>query len=459
MTPTNPRRRRRAVAAVAALGLVVAACGSDDDDSDTGASTDPPAADTGSPGTAAPGGDGDDNDDGEQVTLRVSYVNDPIGADTIAAFESAYPNIDIEATLVPFSDYVNTITLNMASDSAPDIAQYNAGAMRTLIPAGELLNLNDYEASLGWADAFPKSSLDVLRTDETAKRFGTDDLYAVPGGLSVTGIYYNKQIAADLGIELPAASLGDLEAAFQTALDAGVTPVYVGGLDYNSIHWWAALVNAMGSNAQYQAWAYGDPAATIVNDPARQATELFADWSAKGYIPSSAAGTSAADAAAEFTAGNSLLHLDGNWQASAFNEAMGDNVGFFLVPMADGSPATVASGASVAWSVSARTDHPDEAVAFLDFMASAEGAAAQVGSGFMAVNAAAAPEVAGVVGEINTAFAVVAENDGIMPFPDFPAPALLELLTAGLQSVLAGQMDADTYLQSLQDAWAAYVTN
>jgi len=459
MTLTNTRKSgRRAVALIAALGLFAAACGSDDsaDDDATDApsdTTEPSPAPSDPPDESVPGEPADD----EQVTLRLSYVNDPIGADTIAAFEAAHPNIDIEATIVPFSDYVNTITLNMASDSAPDIAQYNAGAMRTLIPAGELLNLNEYEAALGWADAFPKSSLDVLRTDESAKRFGTDDLYAVPGGLSVTGIYYNKQIAEDLGIELPVASLDELEAAFETALDAGVTPVYVGGLDYNSIHWWAALVNAMGSNDEYRAWAYGDPSATIVNDPARQATDLFADWSAKGYIPDSAAGTSAADAAAEFTAGNSLLHLDGNWQASAFNEVMGDNVGFFLVPMADGTPAAVANGASVAWSVSARTDHPDEAVAFLDFMASPEAAAAQVGAGFMAVNAVAAPDVEGVVGEINSAFAVVAENDGILPFPDFPAPALLELLTAGLQGVLAGQMDTDPYLQSLQDAWADYV--
>jgi ABC-type glycerol-3-phosphate transport system substrate-binding protein len=462
MTTDHPRRtgRRRAVATLAALGLLAAACGSDDDDDDAGTPTDAPAV-SDAPDESAPVGSeaAEQPDDGEQITLTLSYVNDPIGADTIAAFEATHPNIDIEATIVPFSDYVNTITLNMASDSAPDIAQYNAGAMRTLIPAGELLNLNDYEASLGWADAFPTSSLDVLRTDETAKRFGTDDLYAVPGGLSVTGLYYNKQVAADLGIELPAASLQELEAAFQTALDAGVTPVYVGGLDYNSIHWWAALVNAMGSNDEYRAWAYGDPSATIVNDPARRATDLLADWSAKGYIPDSAAGTSAADAAAEFTAGNSLLHLDGNWQASAFNEAMGDNVGFFLVPMDDGSPAAVASGASVAWSVSARTEHPDAAVEFLNFMASPEAAAAQVGSGFMAVNAAAAPDVAGVVGDINAAFAVVAENDGIMPFPDFPAPALLELLTAGLQGVLGGQMDTDSYLQSIQDAWAAYVNS
>ena len=459
MTPEFPSRRilRHAMWLVA-IAMLAAACGPGASSESTQAAES--AATTGADDTATASATTDDGGDAQgPLTLTLSYVNDPIGADLIAAFEAEHPDIDIDASIVPFSDYVSTIRLTMASDTAPDIAQYNAGAMRTLIPAGELLELNDYEESFGWSDSFPKSSLDVLRTDDDAKRFGTDSLYAVPGGLSVTGIYYNRQIASDLGIEFPVESIDELEAAFATAQAAEVTPMYVGGLDYNALHWWAALVNAMGSNDEYRAWAYGDPAATIQNDAVRAATDLLAEWSAMGYIPDTANGTSAADAAAEFTSGNSLLHLDGNWQASAFGEAMGDNVGFFLMPMTDGSPAGVASGASVAWSISARTEHPEQAAVFLDFMASATAAEAQVGSGFMAVNAAEAPDVDGVVGEINDAFAVVAANDGILPFPDFAAPALLELLTAGLQSVLAGQTTTDAYLQSLQDAWSEYVNS
>jgi raffinose/stachyose/melibiose transport system substrate-binding protein len=452
----SSRRGAKIVALVAAFGLVAAACGGDDDDDADDADdtiegvTDTTTADDTTPGSDPPA-------EGEQVTLTLSYVNDPIGADVIAAFEEAHPNIDIDATIVPFSDYVNTIRLTMASDTAPDIAQYNGGAMRTLIAADHLLPLNEFEESMGWSEKFPKSSLDVHRTDAEAKRFGTDSLYAVPAGLSVTGIYYNKEIAADLGLEFPVGSIDELEAAFDAAVEADITPVYVGALDYNHIHWWGALLNVLGPVEEYRDWAYGVPGATIDAEGARAASDLINEWSHEGYIPSSANGTGAADAAAEFTAGRSLLHLDGNWQAAAFDEAMGDNVGFFLMPTGDGTPADVANGSSVSFSISARTEHPDEAATFLDFLASPEAAAAQIESGFVPVNADAAPDRGGVVGEINDAFAVVAANDGIMPFPDFPAPALLDLLTAGIQGLIADQMTTEQYLESLQDAWVEYV--
>lgn len=392
----------------------------------------------------------------EPVTLELTYVNDPIGAALIEAFEAAHPEIDIDATIVPFGDYVSTIRLTMTSDDAPDIAQYNAGAMRTLIPSGHLLALDEFESSLGWDERFATSSLDVLRTDEEAKNFATGSLYAVPGGLSVTGVYYNKELAAELGIEVPVTSLDDFEAALATASEAGVTPLAVGALDHNGLHLWSALVNVLGGVDEYRDWAYGGDEATIETEGARAAADRLIAWSEAGYIPESANGTAAADSAASFSAGEALFHLDGNWMAVGFDEAMGDNVGFFLLPMADGTPANVANGASVSWSISAQTEHPEEAAAFLDFMATPEAAVTQVDSGFMPVDPTAETDATGVTAEIVDAFAVVTENDGILPFPDHPAPALLDVLIAGVQGLLAGQMSADDYLASLQSAWDEY---
>lgn len=445
---TSPRRRRdvrtaagtrrpstlqRSVALLAMLAVVLAACA---DDSDGGGDADGDAADT-----------------GDQVTLSLTYVNDPIATELIAAFEAEHPDISIDATMVPFSDYVRTIRLDMAEDSAPDIAQYNAGAMRTLIPAGHLLELNEYEEELDWAEKFPPSSLDVLRTDEEALRFAQDTLYAVPGALSVTGVYYNRELAGSLGVDTPVETVDDLESAMAAAEAAGITPISVGGLDTNHIHVWGAILNVSGDVELYRDWAYGTEGSDIVTEPARDASQRLVDWVAAGYIPEGAIGTAAADAAAEFAAGDTLFHITGNWSAVTFDEEMGDNVGFFLFPTLDGSPPQVANGASVAWSISAHTDHPDEAVAFLDFMASPEAAAAQVETGFMPINTAEAPEAEGVTGDIVQAFNAVTEADGIMPFPDFPAPGLLDTLTAGLQGLIAGQMDPDAYLESVQASW------
>ena len=481
MTTTSPSRHRNArrrsrtprwVAALLAMLVLLAACGNDtatdasdetDDAADAAQADDDP--DEGDPDDSDPDeGEADDADAGEgdasagdQVTLRLTYVNDPISTELIEAFEAEHPDIAIDATLVPFADYVRTIRLDMAADTAPDIAQYNGGAMRTLIPAGHLLELNEYEDSLDWTDKFPQSSLDVLRTDDEALRFGVDTLYAVPGALSVTGVYYNKEVADSIGLDIPVATVDDFEAAMAAAQDEGVTPITVGGLDTNHIHLWGAILNVSGDPELYRDWAYGAEGATIMTDPARDASQRIIDWVDAGFIPGSANGTAAADAAAEFAAGDTLFHLTGNWSAVTFDEDMGDNVGFFLFPTLDGSPPDVANGASVAWSVSAHTEHPEEAAAFLDFMATPEAAAAQVNTGFMPINTAEAPEADGVTGEIVEAFDAVTANDGIMPFPDFPAPALLDVLTAGIQGLIAGQMTPDDYLQSVQDSWEGHL--
>jgi raffinose/stachyose/melibiose transport system substrate-binding protein len=135
---------------------------------------------------------------------------------------------------------------------------------------------------------------------------------------------------------------------------------------------------------------------------------------------------------------------------------MDDNLGFFLLPgPAAGAPA-VANGASVAWSISSKSKHKDVAAAFLDYMRSPEAAGIQAAGGFMPVDVEAAPRAEGVEGDIATAFKSVVADDGILAFPDFAAPSMLDALTSGVQGLIAGKTAPDAYLQSLQDVWNEY---
>ncbi len=52
----------------------------------------------------------------------------------------------------------------------------------------------------GWDESFPASSLEVLRSNKEANEYGTGGLYAVPGALSVLGVYYNKALVAAAGV-------------------------------------------------------------------------------------------------------------------------------------------------------------------------------------------------------------------------------------------------------------------
>ena len=429
--------RTRSLAAIAAV-LALAACS----ESSGGA----PAAPTGV----------SKNLTTENVTLTLAYTDDPPTQALIDAFHQQHPNITIKGQQTPFSDYVKSIKLSMAAATPPDIAEYNPGAMRSLVPAGLIYDLQPYRDLYGWDSAFPQSSLEVLRSNSAAKEYGTGGLYAVPGALSVLGVYYNKSMVEAAGITKSPATLAEFEQNLAAVKKSGKTPFSVGGLQVGGFQVWNALTNVLGDEKQYRDWVYGKAGATVVTDPAKQAAQKLIDWVGAGYIPASANATADSDAQAAFTNGKSAYLITGNWAAAAIEKAMGDNVGFFLLPRAAPSDATVASGASVAYSISSKTAHPNEAAAFLDFMRDAKAATVQFDTGFMPVNNTAPIQATGVRSDIATEFKKVVEDDGIVPFPDFASPNMIDRLTAGVQGLLSSKTTPEAFLASLQESWTQY---
>lgn len=392
----------------------------------------------------------------EDATLRLAYTDDPPTEALVEGFEAEYPNVTIEPEQTDFGNYVTSITRSMSSDDAPDIAQYNPGAMRSLVPAGHVLDLTAYSDAYGWQDKFPQASLDQLMSDDEAKQYATGGLYAAPGALSVLGVYYNKELLADAGVDAPPQTLDEFSAALAAVAENGDQPLSVGGLGVGGFHLWNAVLNSTGDTQTYLDWVYGAPDSTIETDAAREATDLIGGWAKAGYVPESANATSDADALANFTAGKAAFHITGNWAAAAVEKEMGDQAGFFVLPGTSADAPPVASGGSVAYSIAANSENVDVAAAFLDYMSSPEAAKIQIETGFMPVDSEAAPATDGLLGEIATAFGPVAEGSNIVPFPDFAAPGMLDRLTAGMQGVISGQSNTDDYLATLQETWSSH---
>ncbi|GAB3987050.1 hypothetical protein GCM10029978_104180 [Actinoallomurus acanthiterrae] len=230
-------------------------------------------------------------------------------------------------------------------------------------------------------------------------------------------------------------------------------PRSVGALEVGGFQLWNALLNVTPDVGAYRSWVYGQPGATIENQGAKKATQTLTDWVRKGYIPPSASATADNDARANFAKGNSAFLVTGNWAASALESAMGDDVGFFLMPSASGGPAKVASGASVAYAISSKTRHPNVAAAFLDYLNSPEAAKIQFDGGFMPVDTKAELGTKGLSRQIADNFAPVAQSNGIVPFPDFASPGMIDKLTPGVQGLMTGKMTGEAFLRSLQKSW------
>ncbi len=233
----------------------------------------------------------------------------------------------------------------------------------------------------------------MLSSDKKAKEYGTGGLYAVPGALSVLGVYYNKDLVSKAGISETPATLDEFEADLgegQGRGDDAVQPRRATGWRLPALERPDQLARAM--SAQYRDWVYGKSGSTIETDGAKQAAQKVTDWVKAGYVPKSANATADSDAQADFVNGKSAYLITGNWAASAIQKEMGDKVGFFLFPQKSADADKIASGASVAFSISSKTKHPNEAAAFLDFMSSPEAAKVQVDTGFMPVDTETAVE-------------------------------------------------------------------
>ncbi|WP_311621468.1 ABC transporter substrate-binding protein [Streptomyces johnsoniae] len=435
------RRRRRAVAACAAAALLpLAAC----DALTPGSAAEAPGPRSVPSRTAVPD---------EDITLRLQFADAPLMVDAlIAAFEEEHPRITIEPRYKTFSDYVKNLKLTMTSDSAPDIAQFAVG-MTDLAEEGHVLDLAPYREAYGWDASIPPVSLDQLTAGRASEATGGRALFGVPAGLSMTGIYYNKELAARAGIEQPPRTLAEFEDQLAAAEEAGLTPLGVGALDSGGLHLWAALLNHQMPTDDYWDWVNGTEGATIETPQAIAASERVIEWGRLGYYNDSANGTGQVDSTAQFTRGDSVFLINGNWAAGQLATAMGDNVGFFPMPGRRPADPVVASGFSVSYAVSSRTEHPEAAGAFLDFLTTPEAGRIISDNGFLPTNAEAAEPPRGVLADVAEGHRLAVADDGITTFPDFAAPAMLDALRSGVQKLIAGRVEPADYLDALQDVW------
>jgi len=392
------------------------------------------------------------------VTLTLSYVNDPPTKALIEGFQDKYPNVTIDATQIPFGDYIKSINRSMASSTPPDIAQYSGGAMRTLIPAGLVYNLDPYREAYGWKDSFPASSVETFTTDKStgAKQLGSGSLYAVPGGMSVLGVFYNKELLAQAGVKELPETLDEFSKDLKTIQSSGVAPFSLSALEVGGFQLWQALAEVLGPVDEYKEWVYGKPGASIENEGAQQAAQKIVEWAEAGYIPSNANAVSDSDALANFTQGKGAFLLTGNWNTSALMTSMGDNVGFFALPGKTADSPAVAPGSSVAFSISSKSKHPNVAAAFLNYLSSPEAAQMQVDGGYMPVNTSTEIKTKGVNSEVAANFADVIDGSGIVSFPGSASPGMIDKLKPGIQGLISGHTTPEEFLRSLQGEWSDF---
>ena len=344
-------KRVSALLLAAAMVTSMVACGNGN-----GGKNDTKAADD---GTKAADASGSESSDGERGTLidgeRVDLLGteDPIeltlwdiateeptksiqeGA--VQRFMKDYPNVTVTQVHTQNDAYKEKLAIAMSSGQCPDVYMHWFGG-----PMYEYIDS-------GFAQPIDEIFDEVNRVDfldaAMAQTKYNDKMYAVPfGGLSGSGIYYNKTILADNGYDEFPETISELEELCDTLVAKGITPFSLA----NGSKWTGSMY------FMYLAARYGGVEAAnealkgeggFTSDAYMYAASTIQDWVEKGYFPEGVNSLSTDDGQDRqlMYTGECAMMLHGTWQSRSManddNEWYLANIDFAPFPKLEDSKA------------------------------------------------------------------------------------------------------------------------
>ncbi|MGW3961478.1 ABC transporter substrate-binding protein [Amycolatopsis sp. NPDC005003] len=397
------------------------------------------------------------------VTMRGYFETGfPMAKALTDEFTKQFPNVKWDVR----EDQFAVITQNaprVLADDPPDLMRLPQ--VSELVKDGLLKNLDGYAKWFGW-DKWPSGQLAQLRMGPGGRPRGAGSLYAMGLNFSVTGVFYNKQLAARIGMTTPPATLAQLDEAMAKAKNAGIQPIqqFNGGATGGLAFPLQDLMASLGQPGPINDWIYQKPGATIDTPANLQAVRHLEQWIKAGYFAPDVNAVDYAQMVSRFTAGQGLFSFNGDWESANLDKQLAGNVGFFPMPPAQAGAKPAAMSAPLTVGISAKAPHADCAAFYLNWVAT-NGKAREVavttgGSHPMGPADAPLPQVAaGSVTAGTLEAAAQVDKDGTAM--DFIANATGAIYakswTPQLQKLVSGEQTPDGLLKSVQRDYADQV--
>jgi len=379
-------------------------------------------------------------------------------------FTKQFPNVSWKIR----EDQFAVITQNaprVLADDPPDLMRLPQ--VSELVKDGLLKNLDGYAQAYGW-DKWPASQLEQLRLGPGGRPRGEGSLYAMGLNFSMTGVFYNKKLAAQVGMSAPPATLAGFDAVLAKAKTAGITPInqFNGGATGGLLFPLQDLMAAYGPTAPINDWIFQKPGATIDTPSNLQATQHLEKWVKAGYFASDINSQDYATMMSRFIGGKALFMFNGDWESGNLDKQMAGNAGFFLMPPAQAGGKQAAMSAPLTYGISSKAKNADCAAFFLNWVATNQQArdiAVKVGGSHpMGPSDAYMPPVkeGSVTAATLAAGATIGQDNGAMDFIANATGAIYaKSWTPQLQKLAAGQQTADGLLTSVQKDYETQVKN
>lgn len=373
--------------------------------------------------------------------------------DIIADFNASQDRIEVEQEYQ--KDASNIIKIKFASGEVPDImTTYEQG----FVDEGKYLDLSGQSE---WWDRLSPSMKEACTDVKTGNQ------YRVCTNMTMAGFFYNKEMLDEMGLEIPR-QWDDFVTVLETIKKEkpDVIPWFIFGseawhlghliefIPHGYVKSTLGTIDAKKAmlNNDQSSLRFGEP-----DGPMAVFASKMLELQDKGLINEDVLTATSDNCVQDFVNGKAAMFSNGMWVISSLLEAnpdMADKIGFAPYPayMPDSKP-VVLSAEDSGYSISATTEHKEEAIEFLNFLFLPENQkkyseAAKAPSAFTDVTADWAPEtiVKEVSAAVDSAVNIGYTNEKPAGFSGDDAGRML-------QELFAGQYTAEEFAEAYEQAW------
>lgn len=326
-------------------------------------------ASTGGNDSADPAPGGNQGSSGGKVQIKFSGWGEPeekeLYEQIIKNFEAQNPNIKVQYIHIP-ADYGGKMNTVLAGGDAPDVFYVGDGDFSRWVKLGVLMNLEPMikETGMDLSDVW-ETALTRYRYD--GQKSGLGDAYALPMDIAPTVLYYNKKLFDEAGVPYPSSEQPMtwdelLDTAAQLTKDTngdGKPEQYgIGPL------WWEGMVWGNGGEI-----LSADRTEFMLDRPeATEALQFVSDVQNVHNLAPNGRALQAMNDGQMFETGRLAMITSGRYSTLGFRKL---NFDWDVAPIPANGKWSGWS-ASVGFSVSGKTKHPQEAFQFLQYLVSEE---------------------------------------------------------------------------------------
>lgn len=308
----------------------------------------------------------------EPITLTIWHQSvadtDPVKKiieSSVDEYHELHPNITIEQEGVTGEQYKTKIKTAFAAGEAPDISYMFSGGsfVKPYIDAGYLLPIDDY-LDQGVVDKVLPGMMDGCMFD--------GKVYTLPTITFLANLYCNTSLFEKAGAEIPT-TWDELLAAVEKLRAAGITPVMMGEKDrWPGMYWYDIISARTAGNAELEK-AFADPT-RFNSEPFIEAAEKLQELVKAGAFNDNMMSMSYDEMLEGYAAEQGAMIYQANWIHPAFEDDAAASKGHnkcVVFPVIEGDPGTsteFSGGTSDGYYINANTEHPKEAVEYLEYL-------------------------------------------------------------------------------------------